>query len=292
MNMAGKYMILCVAGQSNAVGFDESPVDKDYMGKCHTRRLWQLGLWGEDNLQIVPLQACAQNFQDMRPYGNPESIPGQPGTKGMQLPLGDLLLDRIPEDYDILVLPCAYGGVGFTVGETGTYDPRTRRPSEGRLRWGVQSPYYLALKDRLRFVLDQNPENKFLGVVWLQGEFDFEDGNGNIRGFTEMTQDFLATFSQEYPGRVYRGDWNRDIWYNVETTYYWYTQGDCPMIWAHYKTWNPTTYVEIPRDTDTNAVNGTGVTTAIRPAHFGNDAFYRVIAPAVAAKMESRFHKK
>lgn len=290
--MARKYMILCVAGQSNAVGFDESPVDKDYMGKFRTRRLWQLGLWGEDNLQIVPLQACAQNFQDMRPYGNPGSTPGQPGTKGMQLPLGDLLLDRIPEDYDILVLPCAYGGVGFTVGETGTYDPKTRRPSEGRLRWGVQSPYYLALKDRLRFVLDQNPENKFLGVVWLQGEFDFEDGNGNIRGFTEMTRDFLATFSQEYPGRVYRGDWNRDIWYNVETTYYWYTQGDCPKIWAYYKTWNPKTYVEIPRDTDTNAVNGTGVTTAIRPAHFGNDAFYRVIAPAVAAKMESRFHKK
>ena len=290
--MARKYMILCVAGQSNAVGFDESPVDKDYMGKFRTRRLWQLGFWGEDNLKIVPLQACAQNFQDMRPYGNPGSTPGQPGTKGMQLPLGDLLLDRIPEDYDILVLPCAYGGVGFTVGETGTYDPETRRPSEGRLRWGVQSPYYLALKDRLRFVLDQNPENKFLGVVWLQGEFDFEDGNGNIRGFTEMTRDFLATFSQEYPGRVYRGDWNRDIWYNVETTAYWYTQGDCPMIWAHYKTWNPTTYVEIPRDTDTNAVNGTGVTTAIRPAHFGNDAFYRVIAPAVAAKMESRFHKK
>ena len=290
--MARKYMILCVAGQSNAVGFDESPVDKDYMGKFRTRRLWQLGLWGEDNLQIVPLQACAQNFQDMRPYGNPGSTPGQPGTKGMQLPLGDLLLDRIPEDYDILVLPCAYGGVGFTVGETGTYDPQTRRPSEGRLRWGAQSPYYLALKDRLRFVLDQNPENKFLGVVWLQGEFDFEDGNGNIRGFTEMTQNFFATFSQEYPGRVYRGDWNRDIWYNVETTAYWYTQGDCPMIWAHYKTWNPTTYVEIPRDTDTNAVNGTGVTTAIRPAHFGNDAFYRVIAPAVAAKMESRFHKK
>ena len=290
--MARKYMILCVAGQSNAVGFDESPVDKDYMGKFRTRRLWQLGLWGEDNLQIVPLQACAQNFQDMRPYGNPGSSPGQPGTKGMQLPLADLLLDRIPEDYDILVLPCAYGGVGFTVGETGTYDPQTRRPSEGRLRWGVQSPYYLALKDRLRFALDQNPENQFLGVVWLQGEFDFEDGNGNIRGFTEMTRDFLTVFSQEYPGRVYRGDWNRDIWYNVETTYYWYTQGDCPMIWAHYKTWNPKTYVEIPRDTDTNAVNGTGVTTAIRPAHFGNDAFYRVIAPAVAAKMESRFHKK
>ena len=287
--MERKYMILCVAGQSNAVGFDESPVTKDYMGRFRTRRLWQLGLWGEDNLKIVPLQACAQNFQDMRPYGNPDSVPDQPGTKGMQLPLADLLLDRIPEDYDILVLPCAYGGVGFTVGEPGTYDPQTLRPSEGRLRWGVQSPYYLALKDRLRLVLDRNPENRFLGLVWLQGEFDFEDGDGNIRGFTEMSRDFLETFAREYPGRVYRGDWNRDIWYNVETTCYWYTQGECPKIWAHYKTWNPGTYVEIPRDTDTNAVNGTGVTTDIRPAHFGNDAFYRVVAPAVAARMEPRF---
>ena len=53
--MERKYMILCVAGQSNAVGFDESPVEKDYMGRFRTRRLWQLGLWGEDNLQIVPL---------------------------------------------------------------------------------------------------------------------------------------------------------------------------------------------------------------------------------------------
>ena len=290
--MERKYMILCVAGQSNAVGFDESPVEKDYMGRFRTRRLWQLGLWGEENLQIVPLQACAQNYQDMRPYGNPASVPDQPGTKGMQLPLADLLLDRIPDDYDLLVLPCAYGGVGFTVGEPGTYDPQTLRPSEGRLRWGVQSPYYRALKDRLRFVLDRNPENRFLGLVWLQGEFDFEDGEGNIRGFGEMSRDFLETFAREYPGRVYRGDWNRDIWYNVETTYYWYTQGDCPKIWANYKAWNPGTYVEIPRDTDTNAVNGTGGTTAIRPAHFGNDAFYHVVAPAVAAKMEPRFQEK
>ena len=290
--MERKYMILCVAGQSNAVGFDESPVEKDYMGRFRTRRLWQLGLWGEDNLRVVPLQACAQNYQDMRPYGNPASVPDQPGTKGMQLPLADLLLDCIPEDYDLLVLPCAYGGVGFTVGEPGTYDPQTLRPSEGRLRWGVQSPYYLALKDRLRLVLDRNPENKFLGMVWLQGEFDFEDGEGNIRGFGEMSRDFLETFAREYPGRVYRGDWNRDIWYNVETTYYWYAQGDCPKIWANYKAWNPATYVEIPRDTDTNATNGTGVTTAIRPAHFGNDAFYHVVAPAVKAKMEPRFQEK
>ena len=286
--MDKKYMILCVAGQSNAVGFDESPVSADYMGRFRGDRIRQLGFLGEDNLKPVPLGACAQNFQDMRPYGNPASTPDQPGTKGMQLPLADLLLDRIPEDYDILVLPCAYGGVGFTVGEPGSYEPETMRPSEGRLRWGVHSPYYLAMKDRLRFALEQNPQNKFLGVVWLQGEFDFGDGEGQAKGFEEMTEDFFSTFAA-FPGRVYRGDWNRDIWYNVETTFYWYTQGDCPQIWEHYRAWNPGTYVEIPRSTDTNAVNGTGATTATLDAHFGNDTFYKVIAPAVAEKMDKRF---
>ncbi len=287
--MDKKYMILCVAGQSNAVGFDESPVTKDYMARFRGSRIRQLGFLGEDNLKAVPLGACAQNFQDLRPYGNPASVPDQPGTKGMQLPLADLLLDRIPEDYDLLVLPCAYGGVGFTVGEPGVYDEKNMRPSEGRLRWGVNSPYYRAMKDRLRFALERNPQNQFLGVVWLQGEFDFGDGPGQIKGFTEMTEDFFATFASSFPGRVYRGDWNRDIWYNVETTFYWYTQGDCPMIWEHYRTWNPGTYVEIPRTTDTNAVNGTGSTTATLDAHFGNDTFYKVIAPAVAKNMDKRF---
>ena len=61
------------------------------------------------------------------------------------------------------------------------------------------------------------------------------------------------------------------------------------MIWEHYRTWNPGTYVEIPRNTDTNAVNGTGSTTATLDAHFGNDTFYKVIAPAVAKNMDKRF---
>ena len=36
------------------------------------------------------------------------------GTKGIQLPLADLLLPYIPEDYDIVVLSCAYGAVSYT----------------------------------------------------------------------------------------------------------------------------------------------------------------------------------
>ena len=53
--MEKKYMILCVAGQSNAVGFDESRIPEDYLGHFRTERIRQLGLYGEDNLKIVPL---------------------------------------------------------------------------------------------------------------------------------------------------------------------------------------------------------------------------------------------
>ena len=286
--MKEKYMILCVAGQSNAVGFDESAIPGDYTRQFRGSRIRQLGLYGEDNLKVIPLGACAQNFQDLRPFGNPDSDPAMPGTRGMHLPLADRLLDHIPEDYGVLVLPCAYGGVGFTVGEQGSYDPVTMRPSEGRLRWGVASPFYAAMKDRIGYALDLNPENRFLGVVWLQGEFDYENGAQQSAGFDAMTADFFQYFAARYPGRVYRGDWNRDIWYNVETVAHWYGMGDCPKIWAHYAAWNPETYVPIPRDTDSNEINGTGLTASIRAMHYGNDAFRKVVAPAIAAAMARR----
>ena len=286
--MSDKYMILCVAGQSNAVGFDESRIPGDYLKQFRGSRIRQLGLYGEDNLKLIPLGACAQNFQDLRPFGNPGSDPAMPGTKGMHLPLADRLLDLIPEDYGVLVLPCAYGGVGFTVGEEGSYDSETMRPSEGRLRWGAQSPFFAAMKDRIRYALDLNPEYRFVGVVWLQGEFDYENGKEQMPRFDAMAEDFLKTFANEYPGRVYRGDWNRDIWYNVETVAYWYGIGDCPMIWEHYAAWNPRTYVRIPRDTDSNEINGTGLTASVRAQHFGNDAFLKVVAPAIAARMAER----
>ena len=78
--MQKKYMILCVAGQSNAVGYDESKIPADYMAQFDCDRIFQLGFWGGDNLQVIPLGPCAQNFQDMRPYGHPEN-PGI-GTRG------------------------------------------------------------------------------------------------------------------------------------------------------------------------------------------------------------------
>ena len=283
-------MILCVAGQSNAVGYDESPVAANALTRVDRTRIAQLGLYGEDNLRVVPLGVCAQNPQDMRPYGHP-SNPGV-GTKGIHLPLARLLLKEIPENDGILVIPCAYGGTGFTVGEFGAYDGAAMRPAPGAWRWGVQSNYYRCMRDRIAYALDLNPENRFLGVVWCQGEHDSGDPAGHWRGFEAMTEDFFRFFGANYLGRVYRGGWNRSVWYNVETVAYWYALEGCRTIWANYRRWSPETYVEIPRDTDSNEVNGTGITARVRAQHFGNDAFARVVAPRVAQTMAKRLGSK
>jgi len=284
--MKDKYMIVCVAGQSNAVGYDESVVPEADCVQSGRLRIAQLGLYGEDNLRVIPLGVCAQNYQDMRPFGNPAN-PGI-GTKGIHLPLAKRLLEMIPEDYGVLVISCAYGGSGFTLGEYGPYDEARLTPEDGVWRWGVSSNYYRGMKERIAYALDLNAENRFLGVVWCQGEHDRGDAAGQKAGFDAMTEDFFAHFAAHYPGRVYRGDWNRDIWYNYETVSYWYTQGECTKIWENYRAWNPDSYVEIPRETDSNEINGTGITASIRAAHFGNDAFAKVVAPRVAAVMKKR----
>ena len=60
--MQHKYMIVCVAGQSNAVGYDESIVPEDYCAQFDGARIGQLGLYGEENLKVIPLGACAQSY--------------------------------------------------------------------------------------------------------------------------------------------------------------------------------------------------------------------------------------
>lgn len=286
--MNRKYMILCVAGQSNAVGYDESLVDADYLDQFDRARLWQLGLYGDDNLKVIPLGVCAQSYQDMRLWSNPANSEPNLGTKGIHLPLSNALLKGIPEDYDILVIPCAYGGCGFTIGELGPYEDENMRPAPGPWRWAPQSNYYRAMQDRIAYMLDQNPDNRFLGMVWIQGEFDKDDSAGQIAGFNQMAEDFLTYFDKHYHGRVYQGEWDRNIWYNVETAAFWYSQGECVQIWENYRAWNPETYVEIPRETDSNEVNGTGLTASIRAFHYGNNAYVKVVGPRVAAAIRKR----
>lgn len=285
-----KCAIVCVAGGSEAVGCDESPVEHRFT-YIENSRVKQLGFKGDDNLKIIPLTHCAQNFEDMTEFTNPAS-PNRKGTKGIHLPLGNLLAKQIPDDYDIVIIPCAYGDTGFTKGSPGGYIEATMKPNNGSvpkdIKWGETSPYLLTMIDRIKFVLDKNEDSIFLGVVWMQGEGDYRNHTFHQIDFIGMTTLFFNSFNTGgYSNRVRKGIFDKDIWFNVETVNYWYTQGTARYIWDNYKTWNDKTYVEVPRDTDSNEVNGTGATSPIKASHFGNNAFYNVVAPNVFNKMLS-----
>ena len=298
-----KYIVFCVAGQSNAVGYDESPVDLKFTYKNRDpKRIKQLGYYDADNLEMISLGHCAQNLQDMRTKsdGNPiQDINGVRGTKGIHLPLANLMIDYIPDDYGVLVVPAAYGSTGFLSGNEGTYNQDTKKPNNyNSLKWSPTSALYQTMKGRIIHALELNRENLFAGVIWCQGEKDKGSASGHKTAFEAMTTAFFAEMN-DYDGgnlrnRVPKGEWDRDIWYNLETVTYWDYQEQCKSIWENYKTWNKNTYIDIPRDTDSNLVNGTGDTSSTYASHYGNNAYYKVIAPRVLQKMieMNTFNKK
>ena len=278
--------VIAVAGQSNAVGYDESPVDEKFLyNSVDSTRIKQLGFYGDENLKLIDLGHCAQNVQDMRGI---KDVNGVAGTKGIHLPLANMMLDYIPQDYGVIVIPVAYGSTGFNSGNEGKYDELNKKPVNiaNGMKWSATSALYLTLRDRIKHVLDLNPHNIFAGVVWIQGENDQGNANNHKAGFEVMTQALFNYMNDNgYADRVPSGVWDKDIWYNVETVTYWDFQGQCKSIWDNYKAWNENTYVKIPRDTDSNLVNGTGGTSNTYASHYGNNAFQKVIAPRVLQKM-------
>ena len=286
--------VVAVAGQSNAVGYDESPVDEKFLyNSVDSSRIKQLGFYGDENLKLVDLGHCAQNMQDMRVF---KDVNGVVGTKGIHLPLANLMLNYIPSDYGVVILPIAYGGSGFTGNAgKGTYDKEQLKPIDKNAdsgdgttiqKWGADTAYFYTLRDRIKYMLDLNPHNIFAGVVWIQGESDRTNSAGHLTGFQQMTQALFDYMNNNgYASRVPKGIWDKDIWYNVETVYSWYGRNQIDTIWANYKNWNEKTYVEIPRNTESNSYNGTGLTATNKYDHFGNNAYLKVVAPRVLQKM-------
>ena len=276
---AEKYAVLVVMGQSNAVGYDESPVvASDYP---EHPRIRQLGIDGVNNLKVIPLQHYAESWQDMRGFTNPAN-PHLKGTKGIHYHLAKSLLDRIPPDYKLLVITSAYGGTGYGLGSNGTYDAVNMKPVGSSLRWSNTSPYYLALRDRLKMILDRNDSNALLGVVYIQGEADTNPTTWQV-GYQGVFDSFRSYIRSNYANRTL-GD---NYWYFVESSKHWKNQSAYRSVLGHARRMEVAThsYVEIDLNAPTNAVNGTGRTSSVRDSHFGNNAFRDVVAPAVLAKM-------
>lgn len=294
-----KWFVVCVAGQSNALGYDESPVSNVISKNLNPNRIRQLGLYDHHNLQIVPLTHHADAYENVTGRSNP-ATPDKKGTKGVHLPLANLLLDEIPEDYGVLMIGTAFGGTGFTNKTRSNglenYNAELKKPNtytvrkDGQYNWGKESAYFYGMRDRIKHVLDMNDENIFGGVVWIQGEEDYADPAGHKKGFTEMTTEFFRFFNEEnegkYKNQVAKRVWDKDLWYCVETVNYFYEELNADAVWQNYRDFNMKTYVEIPRDTDSNAINGTSdPSSAMARGHFGNDAYTKVIAPRIFKKM-------
>lgn len=203
-----KWLIVVVAGQSNAVGYDESaPVESEYP---ENPRICQLGYYGDDNLKIVPLRWCAQNFQDMRAFGL-----GKKGAKGIHYPLGQELLKWIPSDYGVLFIPAAFGGTMTTYRGNAVYNAARANFNAATMQvsgaaQSIPAFNWMCLKvtasdaiegtnpirsihKRLKHVLTTYPESALLAIVWVQGEssrIDAASGNKDIEavlyGYTAM----------------------------------------------------------------------------------------------------------
>lgn len=286
-----RYMVVVVAGQSNAVGYDESPIDLDGLQKINPNA-FQLAYrpnYGK-NLSIVPLQHCADDMQDMSHIVDKN---GRKGAKGIHLPLANELLKRMPKGYKLLVIPVAYGSSSLIGAKNPSraYERTLLRPAvmNASLGWGVGMPYNRTVIDRVKYALNLHSANKFLGVVWCQGEEDARKSKPHYEAFQTMTQDFFDAINLKHAARCPKGVADKDLWYSYSSTEYWHIWADVrnsSATFGNYKVWNPNTFIHVPLTTGTNAINGTGKTSSERKSHFGNDAYSKVIAPMIAQCMD------
>ncbi len=200
------YYILTVAGQSNAMAYGEGLPLPDREDAPHPR-IKQLARFAHTHPggpschfnDIIPLTHCPHDVQDMQGYHHPLATNHQTqyGTVGQALHIARKLLPFIPDNAGVLIVPCCRGGSAFTAGSEGTYSER-HGASHDACRWGTDTPLYQDLVSRTRAALAKNPHNKFLGVCWMQGEFDLmtSDYASHPQHFNHMVEAFRRDLKQ------------------------------------------------------------------------------------------------
>lgn len=224
------YLVIPVAGQSNAMAYGEGMPLPDSLDAPHPR-IRQMarratvtpgGTPCKYN-DIIPLDHCPHDVQDMSRMNHPKAdlSKGQYGTVSQALHIAKKLLAYIPEEAGILVVPCARGGSAFTQGADGAFSAGGGA-TEASARWGVGKPLYQDLVSRTRAALDANPKNVLLAVCWMQGEFDMSSASHAQQPalFTAMVKQFrtdLADHASQMP------DFNAGNvpWICGDTTHYW-----------------------------------------------------------------------
>lgn len=292
VNEKEKALVIAIAGQSNSVGYDESAITQGIVNTMSDRIL-QLG-YNTNNLGYYKLEPCADTMQNMKVDSttNTLNVTGYKGTKGIHLPLANELLKYLPANYKIIIVPVAFGGTGFgTSFQLGTYDSSTKKASTNARRWGVDTPFYKTLVDRIKHVLSDNTyDSVFGGVVWCLGEFDAMNAN-NTQTLIANWDSFIERFSNDlnsFASKSINKSINVYSWYNYDSTYYWYKTyraNYSSIMNKMLDSLGRNNFIRFPNDaTQTNETNGTGQTSSNRPTHFGNNAFNEV-ARLVARKI-------
>ncbi|QCQ84146.1 fiber 2 [White sturgeon adenovirus 1] len=215
-----KFYVIAIGGSSNGVGYGcyEKPVDYSLAENQPDPRIFQLGRFGlsspsdefnfnyirnvtptttgyglnfnkfrtfdDANLKLIPAMPCLDHAQNMFEYSalSTKFKKKNGGTVGYGLYVAKRLLPYIPSDYNILLVPCAFGESGFVQPPifpvkdplvNGQYDAVRLDISNGTDNksplWGADLPIAKQMIDRIKYVLNLNPLNKLMGILWTEG---------------------------------------------------------------------------------------------------------------------------
>lgn len=271
-----KFVVVGVYGQSNAVGYDESPLTK-YDIPVDTNRVKQYS----DSLK--PLTFCAENIQNMNTVSPRSGTQGAMATeraadaytldgrttytmtKGIHLPLANLICSVIPDDYGVIIVPCGNGGKAIS-----NFVPNTND--------------YNTFKSRINSALALNADNVFAGIVWCQGESDATSTAAAT--YKEKFESIINTLHTDInlnPKQMPKVSNAKEYWFAYEWPLAYKKIDSKGILNAQREVLGAANYVDIPDETPSNTTNY----CASNPGdHFGKDSFRKVIAPRVFAKMQ------
>lgn len=276
-----KLLVIACAGQSNSVGYAES----FSYSVANTEGLYQLGLYGSNNLTVMPLSTTPENLQNLSNSTKDTKYPHSSAIKtsktSYHLQLAFRLREAIEEEYDILVVPVAYGGTQLTSSKDATFDECacTSKEVMGAYSWKAGLIFSKILASRIKFALHLNPDNIFAGIVWLQGEHD-STSDAVVAKHPQAFKDLVAYIEkelEEYKEQSIVLDeyGNKTVgkkaWFTPTTTEYWYLSNRFEKISnnSYASFLGLDNRILLPFDNQyTNANGGDGETSSVKNSHF------------------------
>lgn len=263
-----KFVVVGVWGQSNAVGYDEGEVNA-FDVAVNENRIFQIS--AIDNT-LKPLTYCAENLQNMNtviPQGfvaNGMSAKPQAGTKGIHLPLANLICSAIPDDYGVIMVPYAFGGQAIS------YFTNATRVN--------------GFTNNIKKALDLNSANVFAGIIWCQGENNSANTTGASykASFQALVNDVNSKL-QAYANRTSGGVINAKSWYFYEYPKFYKDQTYGREIMNAIKeVVGEANYIALREN---HPVNITKYTSRDMAAHYAGDFYRTDIAPKVFKAMSN-----